>query len=218
MRVWQLERKKVRTRLEFSVCGRALLVSVAERSGEFGIAAHIQLQQDADWQPVFVEQLKSQLSASMSRVSGDGGGIRRGYRLTDQKKLGTAQAMWFIDNSLLTIGFDGSLEFHDTERQASQYLTGDAVQVAASYNFNEQGGISVGTRNGQVKIIGDEDSNPVFLMSAHDTPVSRLLQDRNRPSDRRRRRERCGAHLGDRQPDHAARPFPWRLQRLEAVF
>lgn len=80
MKVWQLEKKKVRARLEFSVCGHALLASVAERSGEFGIAAHIRLEDDAEWQPVFVEQLKSQLSASMSRIRGDGGGIQ-GYRL-----------------------------------------------------------------------------------------------------------------------------------------
>ena len=46
-----------RTRLEFSVCG-VRCWSASLNFWGIRIAAHIQLQQDADWQPVFVEQLK----------------------------------------------------------------------------------------------------------------------------------------------------------------
>jgi hypothetical protein len=178
MKVWRLERNKVRAKLEFRICGQALLATVATKNSEFGLAAHIELSPDASWQPIFVEQLKSMLFDNVSRVSGTLSGPQSGYHLTDRKKLGTADATWFFDNSLLTIGIDGSLEFHDLDRPSSQYLTGEAVQVAGSYNFSRYGGISTGTRNGQLRIFGKEETNPVFTLSAHDRPVSRLLQDR----------------------------------------
>ena len=178
MKVWRLDRHEVRASLAFSVCGQALLATLATENSEFGISAHIELSPDAGWQPVFVEQLKSMLFDNVSRFSGSLGGADHGYKLTDRKKLGTSDAYWFLDDSLLTIGLDGALEYHDLERKASQYMTGDTTRVAASLGFTDYGGISAGTRTGQLRIFGKDSPEPVYTLSAHDHPVSRLLQDR----------------------------------------
>ena len=176
MRVWRLEKRQVTASLEFSPCGESLLVTVAEKKGEFGIAAHIDLGEGEAWKPIIVEQLKGQLHASMSRTSGTGFGVSGGYELKDRKKLGVAHATWFTRDGLLTIGFDGSLEFHDLERGASQYLSGGITAVDEADYIHPEGGISAGTRDGELKIFGKESSDPVFVLSGHDAPVKKVFQ------------------------------------------
>jgi hypothetical protein len=177
MRVWNLEPHKVRAKLEFSPRGTGLLAAIAEASGEFGIAAHIDPAKGDGWKPVIVEHLKHQVHASTGRMSGGAAGPTSGYLLEDKKRLGAAHATWLNDEDLLTVGFDGTLEFHNLKRGASQFLSADVTTVADWNYMSRLGGISAGTSSGELRLIGEESSRPVFVLAGHDAPIAKVMRN-----------------------------------------
>jgi hypothetical protein len=177
LQVIRLDSDQIRSSLDWSPGGIALLATMAETSEEFGLAAVFTIDGKDGWRPL-LHRHEEKYGSSTSRSQGSLGGAVTGYNVKNAGNLGVKSAMWLGDEGALTLGFDGTLHAREIANLEANHFWLVATQVSC-IGFSSRN-LLAGGQDGKLRFIdidtiGDDDARPPLTLNGHDAPI-RVLQ------------------------------------------
>jgi hypothetical protein len=155
--------------ITWNPAGSAVMVTVTHDQAEFGIAAINVLVNEGPWQPLWHRyDGKAFETSSVSSSSGPS------YAVLDSANLGVASASWMTADSVLTLGFDGTLWWRDLDRMEGNRFQLVARDVAAVNTLDTF--ILIGGRDGRVRFLSTKEGpgEPTIVLNGHDAALQEL--------------------------------------------